>query len=185
MVEQQWRSAGSTRRRQRWRPTRQRRTAGLLLPLSGLMSLLLLLGSLSVQTVSLQSRLQGDSEQQLQISEDRLNSAAQLLVARIQQQHACLLLLGLERWSDAACASPSEQALLRQGEVFGSAWQLVRWQPDTTIQSEGGVQRLTLELALAAQAGALARRSGFELRLAGQPSQVQELRPLGLRSERP
>jgi hypothetical protein len=161
-------------------------TAGFLLPLAAMLSLLLLLGSLSVQAVSLQGRLRGSAERQLQASEDRLASAAQLLVARIQLRHACLLPLALEQWAGAGCADEADLEQLLRGEVFGADWQLLRWQPVGTAQGAAAAaaeQRLTLEIGLAAQGQEPSRRAGFELRLAGLPWRVQELRPLGLRGE--
>jgi hypothetical protein len=167
-------------------PTLNAPTAGFLLPLAALLSLLLLLGSLSVQAVSLQGRLRGSAEQQLQASEDRLASAAQLLVARIQLRHACLLPLALEQWAGAGCADAADLEQLLRGEVFGADWQLLRWQPvaaphgSATATAE---HRLTLELALDGPGRERRRRAVFELRLAGLPWRVQELRPLGLRGE--
>jgi len=100
--------------------------------MAALLSLLLLLGSLSVQAVSLQSRLRGEAERELQTAEDRLSSAAQLLIARIQLRHACLLPLPLEQWAGAGCASAGELEQLRRGSVLGTAWQLLRWQPEVS-----------------------------------------------------
>jgi hypothetical protein len=165
-------------------PTLSAPTAGFLLPLAAMLSLLLLLGSLSVQAVSLQGRLRGSAEQQLQASEDRLTSAAQLLVARIQLRHACLLPLALEHWAGAGCADAAALEGLRRGEVFGADWQLLRWQPVAAPQGAAAAeQRLTLELALDGRGRERRRRAVFELRLAGLPWQVQELRSLGLRGE--
>lgn len=146
------------------------------------MALLLLLGSLSVQAVSLQSRLRAHNERQLRTSEDQLASAAQLLVARIQRRHACLLPLALEQWAGAACASGADLEPLRRGMVFGAGWQLLRWQPLAPQHgADPAEQRLALEIALDRSGGEPSRRAAFELRLAGLPWRVQELRPLGLR----
>jgi len=152
-----------------------------------MLALLLLLGSLSVQAVSLQGRLRGASELQLRTREDRLASAAQLLVARLQERHACLLPLALEQWPAAGCASAADLAQLQQGQVFGVTWRLLRWQPqplpaDATPSSE---RQLTLEIDLQAAGDQPAPRAAFGLRLAGQPWRVQELWPLGLRGEAP
>lgn len=167
------------------RPGRQGSSAGFLLPLTTLLSLLMLLGSLSVHAVSLQDRLRGTRELQQQTSEDQLASAAQQLVARIQLRHACLLALPLEQWAGAGCASAADLEPLRRGEVFGVGWQLLRWQPsappvETAAAAE---QRLMLEIGLEARNRQASRRAGFELQLAGLPWRVQELRPLGLRGE--
>jgi hypothetical protein len=152
-----------------------------------MLALLLLLGSLSVQAVSLQGRLRGASELQLRTSEDQLASAAQLLVAQLQERHACLLPLALEQWPGGGCASPADLAQLQHGEVFGVHWRLLRWQPQALpLESQApSEQRLTLEIGLQAGSGQPTPRAAFGLRLAGQPWRVQELWPLGLRGEAP
>jgi hypothetical protein len=164
-----------------------RRSDGFLLPLAALMSLLLLLGSLSVQAVSLQGRRRGAAERELQTAEDRLISAAQLLVARIQLRHACLLPLPLEQWAGASCASAGELEQLRRGTVLGFSWQLLRWQPEMTSPAavSSQPQRLRLELALPAQQRQSALRAGFALQWLGPPWRAMELRPLGLQGEAP
>lgn len=160
-------------------------SAGFLLPLTALLSLLMLLGSLSVQAVSLQGQLRGESEWRLQTREDQLASAAQLLVARLQQHHACLLPLALEQWKNSGCASATDLEQLRRGEVFGRGWQLQGWQPSAAPQGTATTaeQRLTLEIVLEGSGPEASRRAGFELRLVGLPWRVQDLRPLGLRGE--
>lgn len=167
--------------------SRGRRSEGFLLPLAAVMSLLLLLGSLSVQAVSLQGRRRGAAERELQAAEDRLISAAQLLVARIQLRHACLLPLPLEHWAGAGCASPSELEQLRRGTVLGFSWQLLRWQPEATspVAASSLPQRLRLELALPPGQRQPALRAGFALQWLGPPWRAMELRSLGLRGEAP
>lgn len=155
---------------------------GFLLPISALASLLLLLGSLSLQSLSLQGRLRGEAEQRLQEAEDRLVSAAQMLVATLQLRHACLLPLPLERWPVAGCASAAELEGLARGEVLGSRWRLLSWHPEPPLAAAGvPQQRLQLQLALVPEGSAPAWRAAFLLRLVGQPWRVQDLRPLGLR----
>ena len=157
-----------------------------MLPAAAMLSLLLLLSSLSVQAVSLQGQLRGSTALRLQEAEDRLASAAQLLVARIQLRHACLLPLALEQWAAAGCTGNADLAQLRQGEALGSPWQLNRWQPEATANALTPPQRrLMLEIALQPGGSEPALRAGFELRLTGPPWQVRELRPLGLRGEMP
>ena len=164
----------------------RRHPCGFVLPAASLMSLLLLLSSLSVQAVSLQGRLLGSTALRLQEAEDRLASAAQVLVARIQLRHPCLLGQALEQWTAADCVGDADLAPLRQGEALGSAWQLKRWQPEATANGmTPPQQRLMLEIALQPTGSEPGLRAGFELRLTGPPWQVRELRPLGLRGEMP
>lgn len=165
---------------------RRRRLEGFLLPLAALMSLLLLLGSLSVQAVSLQGQRRVEQEQRLREAEDQLASAAQALVARIQLQHGCLLPLERGSWPAAGCADGADLAALTAGELLGTPWQLQRWQPSPLPNgSDGGPLVVELLLALAPRDGGAALRAAFSLRLVGQPWRVLELRPLGRRGEAP
>ncbi|MDA0718072.1 MAG: hypothetical protein O2839_07655 [Cyanobacteria bacterium] len=64
-----------------WLPRSRPAQDGFLLPLSTAASLLLMLSSLSLQAVALQSRSQVNAGQRLRQAEDQLMSAAQHLVA--------------------------------------------------------------------------------------------------------
>jgi hypothetical protein len=155
------------------------------MPLASLASLLFLLGGLSVQSLGLQGRLQGESQRRQETSEDRLTSAAQMLVAEIQLRHACLLPLPRERWSAAGCATDSELALLAEGTVLGSPWRLRQWQPQGALGADPSQQAIDLQIELAAADGSPALGSDFALRLTGQPWRVSSLLPLGLRGATP
>lgn len=156
-----------------------------MLPLAMGTSLVLLLGSLSAQTVSLQVRLQGIREQQQRQAEDRLASAGQQLLADVQRSHPCLLALPLERWVDLglACAPAPTITSLRSGQVLGSSYRLVGWRPELTPAE------LLLEMA---PVGALpARQGAFAVQLTpAQPPvrplpQVTDVRLVGLRGVTP
>lgn len=148
--------------------------------------MLLLLGSLSVQAVSLQGQRRGAMEQQLRQAEDRLASAAQALVARIQMQHACLLPLERSSWPLAPCAAAADLVALSAGDLLGSPWQLLRWQPSQPPATAAAAPlSMELLLALPAAPGATMQRGAFSLRLVGRPARVLDLRPLGLRGEAP
>jgi hypothetical protein len=148
-------------------------------------SLVLLLGSLSAQTASLQVRLQGIREQQQRRAEDRLASAGQQLLADLQRSHPCLLALPLQQWDlqGLACAPAVTIASLRAGQVLGSPYRLVDWRPQQ-VPAE-------LLLELAADGGQPARRGAFAVQLAPaqQPAQPQPLitdvRLVGLRGVAP
>ncbi|MEB3208509.1 MAG: hypothetical protein VKK63_06305, partial [Synechococcus sp.] len=60
---------------------------GFLLPLSSAAALLLLVGSLSLQTVSLEARRHLQLQLQLRQQQDLLSSAAQQLVGRLKLHH--------------------------------------------------------------------------------------------------
>jgi len=158
---------------------------GFVLPLSMGASLVLLLGSLSAQTASLQLRLQGIREQQQRRAEDRLASAGQQLLADLQRSHPCLLALPLPQWDlqGLACAPAATITSLRAGQVLGSPYRLVDWRPQL-VPAE-------LLLELAADGGQPARRGAFAVQLAPaqQPAQPQpqitDVRLVGLRGVAP
>jgi heme exporter protein D len=140
---------------------------GFVLPLAMGASLVLLLGSLSAHTVSLQVRLQGIREQQQRRAEDRLASAGQQLLADLQRSHPCLLAL------------PQAIASLRAGQVLGSSYRLVGWLPQLAPAE------LLLEVAPGGDEPA--RRGAFAVRMAAaqppiQPQpQITDVRLVGLR----
>jgi hypothetical protein len=153
------------------------------MPMASLTSLLFLVGGLSLQSLSLQERLQGENQRRLEQAEDRLASAAQMLVGTIQLQHACLLGLAHEQWSSAECATQQQLSRLAEGEMLGSPWRLRRWQPQ--VSPDLSHQVVDLELALPAGAGSPALVSGFAVRLTGSPLRVTTLLPLGPRGGKP
>ncbi len=164
------------------RCTRQRtRSAGFVLPLAMGASLVLLLGSLSAHTASLQNRVQGMREQQRSQAEDRLASAGQQLLAELNRSHPCLLDLPLERWGQQglACAPAASQAALRAGQVLGASYRLIAWRP------QGQAAELLLELA--PEGSQPARRGAFAVLLTPPqpPAQLHprasDVRLLGLR----
>lgn len=158
---------------------------GFVLPLAALVSLLILLGSLSLQSLSLQGQARGEALGQMAIAEDLLASAAQVLVAEIQLHHPCLLALPQEQWAGAGCVSPMDLAQLGDGEVLGAAWHLVRWQPQATVVAPIPQKAVDLQIELSASRISPPRRSAFLLRLAGEPWRVRDLVPLGLRAGLP
>ncbi|MBW4530300.1 MAG: hypothetical protein KME02_06365 [Aphanothece saxicola GSE-SYN-MK-01-06B] len=161
------------------------REQGFVLPLSMGASLVLLLGSLSVHTTSLQVRLQGIREQQQHRAEDRLASAGQQLLADLQRSHPCLLALPLQQWDvqGLACAPAATIASLRAGEVLGSSYRLVDWRPQLAPAE--------LLLEMAADGGQPARQGAFTVQLApAQPPvvpqpQITDVRLVGLRGVAP
>jgi hypothetical protein len=162
-----------------------RQAQGFVLPLAMGASLVLLLGSLSAHTASLQIRLQGIREQQQRRAEDRLASAGQQVMADLNRSHPCLLGLPLERWNDQGlvCAAPESLAALQAGQVLGATYRLVGWRPD------GSPAELLLELAEGG--GPPPRRGVFAVQLTppeppSQPQpQVSDVRLVGLRGVEP
>ncbi len=157
----------------------QGRDRGFILPLAFGASLVLLLGSLSLQTLVLQRRLGLLREEQRGLQEDALASAAQQLVAVLNRDHPCLLILPLQRWgSDGLpCASPVQQQALARGGGAGP-WRLINWQPQA-LRAEA-----LIELDSASQS-LPPRRGSFAVPLQGEPLQGQAPRLLALRGVAP
>ena len=100
------------------------------MPLALGVSSLLLLGSASIHTLSLQGRLRAAAYQQRAAGADRLRSAAQAFAAAAQGPQACLLPLPSVAWEAARSACPeADPQLLKSGVVDGETWRLIRWQP--------------------------------------------------------
>ena len=148
---------------------------GFLLPLSTAASLLLMLSSLSLQAVALQSRSQVSAGQRLRQAEDQLMSAAQHLVA------------------DPLTVDQLPSRVGEAGQVDSAAYRLVKvegpnWQePAEAGAPQRGRAVATLEL-LASAEQPLPLQAAFALELMRQaapeglaPAQLVSLRELGLR----
>ena len=156
----------------------QSQAGGFALPLALVVALLLLLSSLSVQTMMLQVRSRRAVLLELRQAEDQLVSAAHLLVGRLQERHPCLIGLALSVWTPQgqSCAAADEIQGLLQHQAHGLAWSLVDWQPQP-----GGSQAQLL-LQLQPIDGHPPRRQAFRVELdsSGRTPRVLALRPLGL-----
>lgn len=134
---------------------------GFVLPLAITGALVLLLSSLSLQSILLHTRQVQAAERQRLVASDQLASAAQQVAAAFQGPFACLHALPSELWSGGlpadACPPDLDPALLQTIPTAGGAVHLIRWEP-----WEGGGQ---LELQLADQGPGLRRR--FRLSSAG------------------
>ena len=126
---------------------------GFVLPLALTSSALLLLSSLSLQTLALHARQR--SHQALATAQTR---DAERSVAMAFQQHAagvdaCLLALPSSEWEGSKRCPGVNPAALQSGRVAELDWQLLQWQPHGvmagTLQlrwSDGRQSRLDLEL---------------------------------------
>ena len=113
--------------RSRERLALQRRS-GFVMPLAMTASAVLLLGSASIHTLSLQGHWRHQASLRRLQALDQLQSAAQAFVAGARGWQACLLLQSSDQWhqpsSDCLHADPDR---LRHGRVNDQSWQLVAW----------------------------------------------------------
>ena len=95
-------------------------------------SAVLLLGSASLHTLSLQKRLRVHASSQREQGADQLRSAAQAFVVATRGPEACLLQWSSFEWSGGAQdCSGSDPSRLSHGVVDEMPWSLLDWQPST------------------------------------------------------
>ena len=118
--------------------------AGFVLPLSLTGALVLLLSSLSIQSLVLHTRQVQAAERVRLQAEDRLASASQQWAAQLEGPFACLLPVASADWQiqplPAGCPPDLDPKALQQLEIAGETVKLLSWEPSTT----GGVLRLQL-----------------------------------------
>ena len=126
---------------------------GFALPLALATSALLLLSSLSLQTLALHARQR--SSQALATAQTR--DAEQSVAMAFQQlavgDHACLLALPSSEWEGTEHCPGVNPALLQFGHAADRDWQLLDWQPQGAragtlklLWSDASQSRLDLEL---------------------------------------
>ena len=134
----------------RWPDPQQQ---GFALPLALTTSALLLLSSLSLQTLALHARQR--SRQALATAQtlDAEGSVAMVFQQHAAGAHACLLALPSSEWEGSEHCPGLNPALLQSGRVADRDWQLLDWQPNGAragtlqLRWRDGVQsRLELEL---------------------------------------
>ena len=126
---------------------------GFALPLALTASALLLLSSLSLQTLALHARQR--SHQALAVAQirDAERSVAMAFQQHAAGAHACFLALPSAEWEGSEPCPGVNPAALQSGRVAELDWQLLQWQPHGvmagTLQlrwSDGRQSRLDLEL---------------------------------------
>ena len=112
-----------------------------MLPLALAASAVLLLGSASVHTLSLQKRLRVHASSQREQGADQLRAAAQAFVVASRGPEACLLQWSSLDWPGVAHGcSGSDPSQLSGGVVGEMGWSLLDWRPS----NESGQLRLQL-----------------------------------------
>ena len=120
---------------------RPRTQAGFVLPLALTASAVLLLGSASIHTLSLQKRLRIHASTQREQFADQLRSAAQAFVVATRGPEACLLQWSSLDWPGVARGcSGSDPSQLSAGVVGEMGWSLLDWKP----LGQNGTLRLQL-----------------------------------------
>jgi len=126
---------------------------GFALPLALTTSALLMLSSLSLQTLALHARQRSSQALAIAQTRDAERSVAMAFQQHAVGAHACLLALPSSEWDLSAGCPGLNPALLQSGRVPDRDWQLVDWQPRGgragTLQlhwSDGHQSQLDLEL---------------------------------------
>ena len=116
-------------------PQAKRAEQGFVLPLAIGTSLVLLLGSATMHTLALHTRLRARSSWQEQERMDQLRSAAMAFLEQANTpEQQCLLAWPFALWPSQAarCGAPeteTETAGLQQGQAGSHCWELLDWQP--------------------------------------------------------
>ena len=126
---------------------------GFALPLALNSSALLLLSSLSLQTLALHARQRSSQALATAQKRDAERSVAMAFQQHAAGTHACLLALPSSEWNRSEHCPGENPALLQSGRVDDRDWQLLDWQPKGTragtLQlrwSDARQSRLDLEL---------------------------------------
>lgn len=109
---------------------------GFMLPLAVLMSLVLLLGSLSVQGVALQRHMSDSISLKSRTKEDALASSAQVVAGALQLSGNCLIKKDYRKWDDEKCYVTKSPYLT--GSISGGTYQVIDYkysQNDSDTQS--------------------------------------------------
>ena len=126
---------------------------GFALPLALTTSALLLLSSLSLQTLALHARQRSSQALATAQTRDAERSVAMAFQQHAAGAHACLLALPSSKWELSAGCPGANPAALQSGRVADRNWQLLDWQPHGAMAgmlqlhwSDGSKSRLYLEL---------------------------------------
>lgn len=102
----------------------------MLLPLALSTSAVLLLGSASIHTLSLQGHLRLQAAERRSEAADWLRSAAQAFAAAASGAEACLLPWPMQAWEGGVVGcTAADPARLRSGVLAERRWTLRDWQP--------------------------------------------------------
>ena len=104
---------------------------GFALPLALSCSAVLLLSSLSLQTIALHGRQRSHHALLLAQRSDLHQSAAMDFQQRAQGANACLLRHAASAWHNPSLCPDADPQLMRQGRLGEEGWSLLDWQPSS------------------------------------------------------
>ena len=126
---------------------------GFALPLALTTSALLLLSSMSLQTLALHARQRSTQALVTAQNRDAERSVAMAFHQHAAGAHACLLALPSSEWEKSGVCPGVSSAALLSGHVADHDWELLDWQPQGAMAgtlrlgwSDGRQSRLDLEL---------------------------------------
>ena len=137
-------------------------SAGFALPLALTTSSLLLLSSLSLQTLAFHDQQRGRHQWQIASRRDAIRSAAMEFVQRSQGEQACLLAFPFDQWTQLEGCVGADPERLLSGAVDGVPWTVKDWQP------QQGSGQLLLSSPAFGEATVVLLRSAQGARLGGQ-----------------
>lgn len=145
---------------------------GFMLPLAVLMTLVLLLGSLSVQGVALQRQMSNSILLNSRTKDDGLASSAQAVAGALQLSGNCLIKKDYNRWRNQSCYSANSSYLT--GSIAGGTYQATDYQ---YTQNDSDTQSSSADLTISWNPGSGSIQKTFTLSI---DSSVNPPRLLGV-----
>jgi hypothetical protein len=141
-----------------------------------LVTLILLLGSLSVQGVMLQRQMSESISLMRRVREDAIASSAQVVAGALQQKGACLLQKSWQQWNTQGCYGDMAPAL--NGSMAGGSYRVTGY---SFTQNGPAPQLSTADLDLSWQsespAGAIQKTFRLDIDLSVNPPQLRGVSP--------
>ena len=106
-------------------------SAGFVLPLALSTAAILLLSSLSLQTLAMHGRQRSRQLNTAAEQADARQSVAMDFLQRASAANRCLLAMPSTQWGDSGVCPGADPQRLQAGLLDTLAWQLVSWQPQT------------------------------------------------------
>ena len=105
---------------------------GFALPFALTASSVLLLSSLSLQTLALHQGQRSQVQLQRAQRTDALQSAAMVFLQQAHGANGCLLRFPSAQWTQSEVCPAADPQQLQQGDAGEHSWQLLSWQPTTS-----------------------------------------------------